>query len=73
MVRAGLVGEQDAAGIVIDDVVGHRRMTNCGEMDALAAIEALAGFPWRNEGTTAGIGRNPVAPGCCPSHGFRQS
>ena len=57
-VRAGLVGQQDAAGIVIDDIVRHRRMMNRGQMDALTAVESLACFPWRDEGTTAGIGGN---------------
>jgi len=48
---AGVVTEQNPAGVVLQGVVGHGRMIDPDEMDSFTAVEGLASLEIGDAGT----------------------
>src|ERR1039458_9364101 len=48
---AGIVADEYPSGVAKDDVVGHDRMIDSGQMDSLAAVVVFTGFERRQART----------------------
>src|SRR5690242_14542320 len=49
--RTGFVGDQDSAGVVLDDVVGHDRMMHGHQVNAFAAVLPFVSLEGGQTGT----------------------
>lgn len=50
VIRAGVIADENAAGVVLDQVVRHGRVMNAAQMDPLAAVPSC-GVAWRRRGS----------------------